>query len=484
MRSRPVDEPERARLGLARRLRRLAAAERRGEAVIDGGAVAAALAIALLAGDASSLRVGTAAMYVVALAIAANVRFDTGVGYAYASQLIFVPMLFVLPPALVPLLVVIALPLADLPEVLQRRRHPSRMWLRVGNAWFAIGPALVLLLTGVPRPGSPVVIAVLAAVLAAELAFDLASNGIRECVWGDLRPRQMIVEVRVAYAIDAAVTPVGLAIAVGAVNHPWVVLLVLPLFGLLHFFSHERTTRLEQLIELSDAYRGTAELLGDLVEADDGYTGQHCREVVALARQVALAMGLEGHQLRNVEFAALLHDVGKIAIPKQIVNKPGQLHAAEWAIVRTHTLVGEQMLSKVGGFMAQVGGIVRSTHERWDGRGYPDGLVGVTIPLESRIVAVCDAFNAMTTTRSYRAAMRPGDAVAELIRNAGTQFDAAVVDAVLSTIARHKGTVVDVIPVSSPPSSPLSSGSRADHAAHAGAPAEPAAPGEPAALVP
>ena len=118
--------------------------------------------------------------------------------------------------------------------------------------------------------------------------------------------------------------------------------------------------------------------------------------------EVGEAIGLDPIRRRNLEFGALLHDVGKVTIPKHIINKPGKLDAAEWAIVKTHTVEGQRMLDRVGGFMSDVGLIVRSHHERWDGCGYPDGLSGERIPLEARIVCCCDAWSAMTTTRSYR----------------------------------------------------------------------------------
>jgi HD-GYP domain-containing protein (c-di-GMP phosphodiesterase class II) len=120
-----------------------------------------------------------------------------------------------------------------------------------------------------------------------------------------------------------------------------------------------------------------------------------------------------------------------VAIPKDIINKPGELDASEWRLMRTHTIEGERMLDQVGGFMSEVGRIVRSHHERWDGGGYPDGLAGHTIPLEARIVSCCDAWNAMTTTRSYRAAMPEEAAAHELRAHAGSQFDPAVVATVL-----------------------------------------------------
>jgi putative nucleotidyltransferase with HDIG domain len=176
-------------------------------------------------------------------------------------------------------------------------------------------------------------------------------------------------------------------------------------------------------------------LLGDVVEADDAYTGSHSRGVVELSLAVADQLGLDSHRRRNVEFAALLHDVGKIAVPKEIINKTGPLNDEEWAIMHRHTIEGESMLKQVGGALAEVGRIVRSSHEHYDGSGYPDGLTGEEIPIEARIVTCCDAFSAMTTTRSYRKAMPLAEALAELEAYAGTQFDPRVAEALGSIAA-------------------------------------------------
>jgi putative nucleotidyltransferase with HDIG domain len=169
--------------------------------------------------------------------------------------------------------------------------------------------------------------------------------------------------------------------------------------------------------------------------ADDEYTGTHSHGVVALALDVAAELGLGAVEQRNVEFGALLHDVGKIAIPKEIINKPGPLDDAEWVVIKTHTLQGQRMLDRVGGVMGEVGQIVRSSHERWDGTGYPDALAGEAIPLEARVVACCDAFSAMTTDRPYRKAMSLDEAIVELRVNAGTQFDPRVVEALTNVLA-------------------------------------------------
>jgi putative nucleotidyltransferase with HDIG domain len=236
------------------------------------------------------------------------------------------------------------------------------------------------------------------------------------------------------YAVDAALAGVGLVVAEQMHATPAAVLSVVPLLGLLALFAHERHYRLESLLELNNAYRGTALLLGDVVEADDTYTGQHCKTIMQLASRVADELQLDAAQRRNLEFGALLHDVGKIAIPKEIINKPGKLDDAEWRMVQTHTVEGQRMLERIGGFMRDVGLIVRSHHERWDGGGYPDGLAEEAIPLEARIVACCDTWNAMRTDRPYRKALAHDVALTELLANSGTQFDPRVVSAVVRVV--------------------------------------------------
>jgi HD-GYP domain-containing protein (c-di-GMP phosphodiesterase class II) len=202
---------------------------------------------------------------------------------------------------------------------------------------------------------------------------------------------------------------------------------------------------MDQALELSSAYRGTAILLGDVVEHDDDYTGAHSRDVVELAVAVGRRLRLSATQLRNLEFGALLHDVGKIAVPNEIINKPGPLDEDEWAIMHRHTIEGQRMLESVGGVLTDVGIIVRASHERYDGGGYPDGLVGAAIPIEARICSACDAFSAMTTDRSYRAALPLEMAIAELRANAGSQFDPAVVDALIAEVAEARADALQPI---------------------------------------
>ena len=151
---------------------------------------------------------------------------------------------------------------------------------------------------------------------------------------------------------------------------------------------------------------------------------------------VGEALGLGAPDMRDVEFVALLHDVGKVRIPKEIINKPGRLNDEERAIINRHTIEGELMLKRVGGLLGRVGTIVRSCHERWDGKAYPDGLAAEAIPLEARIVFVCDAFHAMTTDRPYRSALPEHEAMAEVAANSGTQFDPGVVDALFAALRK------------------------------------------------
>jgi putative nucleotidyltransferase with HDIG domain len=309
----------------------------------------------------------------------------------------------------------------------------------VGDAWHSVGPAGVIAAAGLAVAGLadwPILLAALAAQI---LTDDLVST-LREWAGLGISPRLQPSLLGWVTLVDVLLSPVGLLAAIAATDTPFTVMLVLPLAGLLFVFSLERGARVRQAIELSRAYRGTTLLLCDVLEADDEYTGFHSRSVVSLSIAVADAMGLNSADRRNVEFGALLHDVGKIAVPKEIINKPGPLTEDEWVVIKTHTIEGQRMLDRVGGLLSRVGAIVRSSHEKWDGTGYPDGLVGDQIPVGSAIVCCCDAFNAMTTDRSYRPAMPLDEAIEELLANAGTQFSPAVVQALLRVLREDPRT--------------------------------------------
>jgi HD-GYP domain-containing protein (c-di-GMP phosphodiesterase class II) len=373
------------------------------------------------------------AVFIAAYAIASRAEFQVGPGFTVPTQIIFVPMLFVLPLRTVPLCVAAALLIGD--TVAGRGRlHVERVPLRLANAWYAAGPVLVLGAAGAPSPAlrhAPV----FALALAAQIGFDFVSASSLEWFRVGLSPRTLARFMAWAYVVDIALAVPALSFSSSAAQRPLALFLTLPLIGLLAFFARERRVRIDHAIELSNAYRGTALLLGDVVEADDEYTGGHSRDVVGLVLTVCDKLGLDARERRDAEFAALLHDVGKVRVPSEIINKTGPLDDEEREIMKRHTIDGELMLDRVGGLLGDVGRVVRSSHEHWDGSGYPDALVGEAIPLGARIVAACDAFSAMTTDRSYREALSQEAALAELRACAGSQFDPRVVEALCEVAA-------------------------------------------------
>jgi HD-GYP domain-containing protein (c-di-GMP phosphodiesterase class II) len=418
--------------------------ERIAEAFVGSAFVATCVVLvaALPAGRAWSAP--TVLALLVAFAIAARVEFDVGAGFTVPTQLVFVPMLFLAPLPWVPALVAGGLLLSRLPDYLTGRVHPGRAVLALGDAWYAVGPVLVLSLAGAGAPewgDWPLYLGA----LAAQIASDLGTSTARGWMALGIPPRLQASSLVWLYLVDALLAPIGLLAALASVHARYAFLLVLPLCGLLGLFAVERRLRMRQALALSHAYRGTAMLLGDLVEDDDQYTGEHSRTVLELALAVGDALGLGARERRDLEFAALLHDVGKVAIPKDIVNKAGPLTHEEMSLMRTHTIEGFRILTRFGGVLGGVGAIVRACHERWDGAGYPDGLAGRRIPLAARIIFCCDALNAMTTDRVYRAARPLPEALAELQANAGTQFDPRVVE-VLGGIVAARIALADAEP--------------------------------------
>jgi two-component system cell cycle response regulator len=185
----------------------------------------------------------------------------------------------------------------------------------------------------------------------------------------------------------------------------------------------------------SPGRQATDALLTALSERSEDL-GIHLLDVTDLCEMATAELGVPEEDVTPMLQAAALHDVGKVGVPDAILQKPAALDEAEWSFIRTHTVIGERILSAAPA-LSQAAKLVRSTHERFDGSGYPDALAGFDIPLGARIIAVCDAYGAMTTTRPYRTAMSPEVAIAELQRNAGTQFDPRVVDAFLTGLAQR-----------------------------------------------
>jgi putative nucleotidyltransferase with HDIG domain len=424
-----------------RQVQRMSPRERIAEAAAGAGFVGAVGALLVLQPP-HDFAAWPALLCLAVLIAAMLVRIDTRFGFTSPTQLAFVPLVFTMPLALVPVAVAIAVAISLVPLVVRGEMPATKLTVAITNSWFAVGPVAVFVLAGVsPRAAGPLV---LAGALIAQCALDAGTFALRMAISRRAKPSAFAVPW--VYIIDAALSGVGLVVAKVVVDQPAAVLALVPLLGIFATFARERHQRLVSLIELNNAYRGTALVLGDVVEADDGYTGEHCKSVVDLAMAVADRLGLDAARRRNLEFGALLHDVGKIAIPNDIINKPGGLDPDEWALVKTHTIEGQKMLDRVGGFMREVGLIVRSHHERWDGGGYPDGLVGEEIPLEARIITCCDAWNAMRTDRSYRKALSHEVAMAELVDNLGRQFDPAVGSVLIPIVAAEADAAPAWIP--------------------------------------
>jgi putative nucleotidyltransferase with HDIG domain len=192
--------------------------------------------------------------------------------------------------------------------------------------------------------------------------------------------------------------------------------------------------RAELIADIERSFTTTLAVVTSTVEAKDDYTACHGSDVAELAERVALRMGLGLKEAREVHYAAMLHDVGKIAVPSEILCKEGPLTEEEWVVMRSHTVVGAELVERIDAF-AHLAPAIRSSHERIDGMGYPDGLVGAEIPLAARIVAACDTYDAIVTDRPYRVARTSEQARDELLRVTGSQLDEQVVSVLLEELS-------------------------------------------------
>ncbi|MBV8479270.1 MAG: diguanylate cyclase [Actinobacteria bacterium] len=188
---------------------------------------------------------------------------------------------------------------------------------------------------------------------------------------------------------------------------------------------------------LERSFVSTVEALANALEANDEYTSEHARWISDLSLRVGRELGLNDYSLKRLELGALLHDIGKIGVPSSILSKPSRLSAAERAVIELHPALGERIIAPIDR-LQDVRSIVRHCHERWDGRGYPDGLSGEDIPLEARIIFVCDAYHAMTTDRPYRKRLGHPEAVRRLREGAGSQFDPHVVDLCVAVLEKTR----------------------------------------------
>jgi diguanylate cyclase (GGDEF)-like protein len=206
---------------------------------------------------------------------------------------------------------------------------------------------------------------------------------------------------------------------------------ILRLLGGISYQSAVALERARSYENLEETFVSTVEALANALEANDEYTSSHTRWITDMALRVGEAMGFEAAELKRLELGALFHDIGKIGIPTSILLKAGPLSPEERTIIEMHPELGERILEPIER-LAEVRTIVRSCHERWDGAGYPDKRAGGEIPLEARIILVCDAFHAMTTDRPYRKRLSCEEACRRLREGAGTQFDPGVVEVFLS----------------------------------------------------
>jgi diguanylate cyclase (GGDEF)-like protein len=187
------------------------------------------------------------------------------------------------------------------------------------------------------------------------------------------------------------------------------------------------------------AQQDAVEALAVTLMERDRYTGEHSEAVIEMSAGVARTLGLREREVQWIRSAALLHDIGKVAIPDEILHKPGPLTDEEWVLMKQHPVIGERILRVLPG-MGPVARIVRHEHERWDGGGYPDGLAGEEIPIGSRIIIAADTYHAITSDRPYRAARSHREAIEELTRCSGTQFDPAVTGALIGYLYGQRQT--------------------------------------------
>jgi len=198
--------------------------------------------------------------------------------------------------------------------------------------------------------------------------------------------------------------------------------------------------RVELFVQLEESYLETVLALANTVDAKDNYTADHAQRLAIMALMIGSDMGMTEYELEGLRYGAILHDIGKIGVPDAVLQKPSRLDPAEWAQMSEHPSIGEQILAPVP-HLASAARIVRHHHERYDGKGYPDGLVGEAIPLGARILAVVDSYSAITDRRAYKEAGSDAEALSELRKHAGTQFDPCVVEMFLA-----RSSELEIIP--------------------------------------
>ncbi len=349
-------------------------------------------------------------------------------------------MWFALDPALLPLAVgigqVVGQSLLDL-----RTRSRVRPWhtiLALADSWYALGPAIVLTLAG-HEVGAPAAWWLLGAALIAQYLFD--AQGVRLRAWftgASPSPTHHLLQV---YVVDACLAPIGLLVALSATLGEWAALAVVPLTVLLAQFAKERDERIEHALELSSAYKGTAQLMGDVLEADDAYTGgEHTRGVVSMALALGRAVKLNAQQIQDLEFGALLHDIGKLRVPNEIINKPASSTMRSGQSSNCTPATGKRCLTALAvASRAPASSCALTTSAGWRrlprwprGRGDPDRG---THHHDLRQLQRDDHQPQLPKGMSQE------EALAELERCAGSQFDPALVAAAREVLTGFRPTL-------------------------------------------
>ena len=307
-----------------RAMRRMAVRER--VVVVTSGAlfVAAALVIAILVPSERPSDHLLIAGLVVGYAIISRLQFEVGNLFLVPEQLFLVPTLLLAPLPYVPLLVAAAAALGMAPDILRGSLGRDRWIGAFSDSWFVLGPVLLLAALA-PGQADSAHVLVYALAFASQAAVDFAWSLIRNVALDHTPAREVVRSWADTTLIDGMLFPLALVVALAAAEEPLALVCVAPLMWLMQKFSEDRRERYGATLELNRAYRGTVMLLSDVVEFDDHYTADHSRSVVELAQTVGDAMGIDHNGRQELEFAALLHDVGKIAIPKEILNKPASL---------------------------------------------------------------------------------------------------------------------------------------------------------------
>lgn len=404
-----------------------------------------AVAVALVLSDppAWDLRVAVMAVALAVLALVAerfplHLTHKTNVNVATVA---YVAMILLLPVSLPALLALVAVAIAQILRHVDREEgifNTAQTGLYVAAGAWSYHALRDGLLAALPGAVAGVVALVLSAVamhvvntglVAGAVSLQLQASAVR--VWLrtfalDLPAQVVLVIIGIVAAHLARAEPLAL------------VLPVLPMALVYH--------ALRQSVRLRRDTQAALATLVDIIELRDPYTAGHSRRVAALARELALRIGVTGEEADLVELAGQVHDLGKVAVDTDVLRKPGRLDEDEWQQVRFHPVHSADVVARFSAYDDEVVAMVRHHHERWDGKGYPDGLAGEEIPLGARILAVADTFDALTSDRPYRQGMAIEQALAILESGAGKQWDPHLVETFVAGVRERHFTIPEVLP--------------------------------------